>query len=156
MKLLSRKIYKPFNDVVDKAKVSLANESHSDNEIEFLNNLIDDFSQKRIELDSLDKKYAELHLHQTTTKIINGLTNDTPENILSILSHFGIEFSHKIYSLITIEFNEEILKTFSYEQSNFILYDVMDVLYETFNCIVSLSSSRTIDIVINDDRIVMT
>ena len=29
----------------------------------------------------------------------------------------------------------------------------MDVLYETFNCIVSLSSSRTIDIVINDDRI---
>ena len=37
MKLLSRKIYKPFNDVVDKAKVSLANESHSDNEIEFLN-----------------------------------------------------------------------------------------------------------------------
>ena len=34
---------KPFNDVVDKAKVSLANESHSDNEIEFLNNLIDDF-----------------------------------------------------------------------------------------------------------------
>lgn len=153
MKLLSRKIYKPFNDVVDKAKVSLANESHSDNEIEFLNNLIDDFSQKRIELDSLDKKYAELHLHQTTTKIINGLTNDTPENILSILSHFGIEFSHKIYSLITIEFNEEILKTFSYEQSNFILYDVMDVLYETFNCIVSLSSSRTIDIVINDDRI---
>ena len=87
MKLLSRKIYKPFNDVVDKAKVSLANESHSDNEIEFLNNLIDDFSQKRIELDSLDKKYAELHLHQTTT-------------------NFGIEFSHKIYSLITIEFNE--------------------------------------------------
>ena len=82
MKLLSKKIYKPFNDVVDKAKVSLANESHSDNEIEFLNNLIDDFSQKRIELDSLDKKYAELHLHQTTTKIINGLTNDTPENIL--------------------------------------------------------------------------
>ena len=100
MKLLSRKIYKPFNDVVDKAKVSLANESHSDNEIEFLNNLIDDFSQKRIELDSLDKKYAELHLHQTTTKIINGLTNDTLENILYILSHFGIEFSHKIYSLI--------------------------------------------------------
>ncbi len=29
----------------------------------------------------------------------------------------------------------------------------MDVLYETFNCIISLSSSRTIDIVINDDRI---
>ena len=69
-----KKYINRFNDVVDKAKVSLANESHSDNEIEFLNNLIDDFSQKRIELDSLDKKYAELHLHQTTTKIINGLT----------------------------------------------------------------------------------
>lgn len=153
MAILSKKIYKPFNDVVDKAKMRLANEENTDNEIEFLNNIIDDFSQKKVALDSLNEKYSVLLLHQTATKIINGFTNATPEYMIDQLAHLGIDFSYKWYSLIIIEFNEEILKTFSYEQSNFILYDVMDVLYETFNCIVVLSSTTTIDLVINENEI---
>lgn len=152
MSKLSRKIYKPFNDVVEKAKIRLENEAHSDNEIELLNNVIDDFSQKNMELALINTKYSELRLHQLSTKIINGFISDTPEKIINQLSSAGIDFSSKIYSLIIIEFNEEILNNFSSEQSDFILYDVMDVLYETFNCIVALSSSKTIDLVINSDH----
>lgn len=48
---------------------------------------------------------------------------------------------------------KKFLKRFHTNKVISFFMTVMDVLYETFNCIVSLSSSRTIDIVINDDRI---
>lgn len=153
MRRLSRRIYKPFNEVVDKVKYNLYNETHSDDEIELLNNLINDFSQKQIEFDNINQKYSQLRLYRLASSIINGFTNDTQINITEHLATLGIDFSHKKFALFIIEFNENMLKTFSSEQSDFILFDVMDVLYETFNCVVSLAASNILEFVINDDAI---
>ena len=150
---LSRKLYKPLNDVIEKAKHSLSSETHSDNEIEFLNNLIDDFSQKRIEFEKLNENYSELRLYRLASSIVNGFINNDENDITKRLAAADINFTYEKFTLIIIEFNANILKTFSYEQSDFILFDVIDVLYETFNCVASLASSDTIELVINEDVI---
>lgn len=154
IRISGKKLYKPFNDTMQKALKSLTDsDENSDDELTILNQLIDEYGNRKKEFTIMHKEYSYLSLHAAATDIIRGFTQKDTKSVLERLDAYGIDFSKKEYGYILIEFNPLFLSTFSVDQNDFILYDVMDALKETFNCVVAVTSSTTVELVINYDKI---
>ncbi len=149
----SKRLYKPLDSAIKRATDSLETEEHSDDEIEVLNMLIDTFSQRSTEYNDISEKYSGLALHVLSSDIIKGYLSADTEIIFERLYAHGVDFSGRQFGYVLIEFNPKMLDTFSSVRSDFILYDVMDALMATFNCIVCISNGNLLEMIINSDDI---
>lgn len=153
IRISSQKFYKPFNLTMQKALENLAGDETSEDEFEILNHLIDEYSNRKKEIAIMHEEYSYLSLRINALDIIRGFTPKNDSTVNERLLAYGIDFTKKEYGLILIEFDPIFLSSFTVDQNDFILYDIMDVLIETFNCIVAATTRNTIELVVNYDNI---
>lgn len=154
IRVSSKKLYTPFNATMQKALENLADDDErSDDELEILNHLIDEYGNRKKEYAAMHEQYSNLSLNVTSLDIIRGFTRKDNDSILERLAAYGIDFSRKEYGFILIEFNPVFLSTFTVDQNDFILYDVADALKETLNCVAAVNTNNTVELVINYDKI---
>lgn len=154
IRISSKKLYTPFNAAMQKALDNLPEDDEiSENDLEILNHLIDEYGKKKKEYATMHEQYSYLSLNVASLDIIRGFTIKDNDSILKHLAAYGVDFSKKEYGLILIEFNPLFLSTFTVDQNDFILYDVVDALKESFNCVAAVNTNNTVELVVNYDEI---
>lgn len=147
----TRRIYQPFGQVIEKVKSSLDSEHYSDNEFEMLNNMINDFSLKQDEIAEITDKYNTVILDKIASDVLQGFASDTEEDLLEQFRLSGAKFEGGEFALFVLQLNPLLLNSFPVQQREYLVFNLIDILYNNFNCVPVRTTSTTIEVIVNGD-----
>lgn len=143
IKLITMKLYKPIGTLINSTKKCFNGIEKNENEILFIDNVINNLSSKVSEMENLLDNNEKLIRYKLCTDIIHGKTKNTESaNKQLKLVHDKFEYSN--YYLLFIENNKKMHSQLPIEQKEFVNFKIIEITQKYFKTkdVVCLSISH--------------
>ncbi|MEG1880342.1 MAG: cache domain-containing protein, partial [Oscillospiraceae bacterium] len=153
IKRYTKRIYKPFELVIERVKDNIDSDLYSDNEFEMLNSMLSNFNLTKNTISTITEKYNTVIVDKIANDIINGFVSDDNSDLLEQLRLSGATFDKSKFTLLVLELNPLLLTSFPIKQREYVVFNIIDILYNNFNCVPVRTTSSTIEAILNYDDI---